>query len=105
MFRRGPGRLEMCFYAYKNVLEPMGHLGANLVFSILTLNQVFSFIIETKWQWVPAVSRDTGAPTRQRRRCMELPYQMYPLSPLPRLHGTPFIYSREASTSPQDGDK
>ena len=40
MFRRGPGRLEMCFYAYKNVLEPMGHLGANLIFSILTLNQV-----------------------------------------------------------------
>lgn len=39
MFRRGPGRLEMCFYAYKNVLEPMGHLGANLIFSILTLNQ------------------------------------------------------------------
>ena len=30
----------MCFYAYKNVLEPMGHLGANLIFSILTLNQV-----------------------------------------------------------------
>lgn len=29
----------MCFYAYKNVLEPMGHLGANLIFSILTLNQ------------------------------------------------------------------
>ena len=42
MFRRGPGRLEMCFYAYKNVLEPMGHLGANLIFSILTLNQVSS---------------------------------------------------------------
>ena len=40
MFRRGPGRLEMCFYAYKNVLEPMGHHGANLIFSILTLNQV-----------------------------------------------------------------
>lgn len=40
MFRRGPGRLEMCFYAYKNVLEPMGHLGANLIFFILTLNQV-----------------------------------------------------------------
>ena len=32
----------MCFYAYKNVLEPMGHLGANLIFSILTLNQVVS---------------------------------------------------------------
>ena len=30
----------MCFYAYKNVLEPMGHHGANLIFSILTLNQV-----------------------------------------------------------------
>ena len=30
----------MCFYAYKNVLEPMGHLGANLIFFILTLNQV-----------------------------------------------------------------
>ena len=30
----------MCFYAYKNVLEPVGHLGANLIFSILTLNQV-----------------------------------------------------------------
>ena len=40
MFKRGPERLEMCFYAYKNVLEPMGHLGANLIFSILTLNQV-----------------------------------------------------------------
>ena len=40
MFRRGPERLEMCFYAYKNVLEPMGHLRANLIFSILTLNQV-----------------------------------------------------------------
>ena len=35
----------MCFYAYKNVLEPMGHLGANLIFFILTLNQVLVYIL------------------------------------------------------------
>ena len=35
----------MCFYAYKNVLEPMGHLGANLIFSILTLNQVKALVV------------------------------------------------------------
>ena len=34
----------MCFYAFKNVLEPMGHLGANLIFFILTLNQVWRCI-------------------------------------------------------------
>ena len=42
----------MCFYAYKNVLEPMGHLGANLIFSILTLNQVsreYSTVLLGNW--------------------------------------------------------
>ena len=34
-------------YAYKNVLEPMGHLGANLIFSILTLNQVIDVGLQT----------------------------------------------------------
>ena len=38
----------MCFYAYKNVLEPMGHLGANLIFFILTLNQVRRFALRAR---------------------------------------------------------
>ena len=42
----------MCFYAYKNVLEPMGHLGANLIFSILTLNQVLNFAKRFRYGFV-----------------------------------------------------
>ena len=61
MFRRGPGRLEMCFYAYKNVLEPMGHLGANLIFSILTLNQVVCAACPWPWPVRPE--------SRQRHPC------------------------------------
>ena len=47
----------MCFYAYKNVLEPMGHLGANLIFSILTLNQVSSSMTTARPTHHPSTMR------------------------------------------------
>lgn len=74
MFRRGPGRLEMCFYAYKNVLEPMGHLGANLIFSILTLNQVPA--LDGARQWLHG--DEPHHPLDWHPDDLEVPHETYP---------------------------